>query len=160
MSGSEYVFRRADVEDLDLLVETRITVLRAANRLDDSTDMSHVRPASAEYYRTALADGSHVAYLVFDGEKVIGTGGVSFYRVMPTYHNSSGEKAYIMNMYTAPEYRRKGIAHRTLQLLVNEAKRRGVTAISLEATAAGRPLYERFGFVAMDSEMELPSENL
>ena len=31
-----------------------------------------------------------------DGEKFIGAGGVSYYRVMPTYHNQTGEKAYIM----------------------------------------------------------------
>lgn len=36
-----------------------------------------------------------------------GTGGISFYQVMPTYHNASGTKAYIMNMYTNPDYRRK-----------------------------------------------------
>ncbi len=34
----------------------------------------------------------------------IGAGGVSYYRVMPTYHNTSGEKAYIMNMYTSSDY--------------------------------------------------------
>ena len=46
----------------------------------------------------------------------------------------------------------------TLALLVKDAHRRGVTAISLEATAMGRPLYERFGFVSMEHEMELPEE--
>ena len=153
----EYTFRKATADDLELLVDTRITVLRAANRLDDGTDMTEVRRASWEYYRAALADGSHVAYLVLDRDKVIGTGGVSFFRVMPTFHNPSGRKAYIMNMYTAPEYRRRGVALRTLGLLVQEANNRGITAISLEATAMGRGLYERFGFVAMEDEMELPT---
>ena len=40
--------------------------------------------------------------------------------------------------------------------LVREAESRGVTAISLEATAMGRPLYEAYGFTAMNHEMELP----
>ena len=44
--------------------------------------------------------------LVYDNETLIGTGGISFYKVMPTYHNPTGKKACIMNMYTAPEYRR------------------------------------------------------
>jgi len=61
-----------------------------------------------------------------------------------------------MNMYTDPAYRRKGIAYRTLDLLVRDAKRLGVTAISLEATDMGRPLYEAYGFVPMNGEMELP----
>ena len=37
---------------------------------------------------------------------------------MPAYHNPSGEKAYIMNMYTHPEYWRRGIARKLLDLLV------------------------------------------
>ncbi len=54
-------------------------------------------------YKKALIDDSHIAYLVFDGETFAGSGGVSFF-VMPTYHNTSGKKAYIMNMYTVPKY--------------------------------------------------------
>ena len=61
-----------------------------------------------------------------------------------------------MNMYTKPEYRRNGIAYKTLDLLIAEAKRKGITAISLEATDMGRPLYEKYGFVKMNDEMELP----
>lgn len=44
-----------------------------------------------------------------------------------------------------------------LDLLVAEAKERGVRAISLEATDMGKPLYEKYGFVKMKDEMELPS---
>ncbi len=75
---------------------------------------------------------------------------------MPTYHNPSGNRAYIMNMYTRPEYRRRGIALKTLGLLVNEAKSRGIYSITLEATKMGKPLYEAYGFVQMRNEMELP----
>lgn len=61
----------------------------------------------------------------------------------------------IMNMYTNPEYRRKGIAYQTLDMLVKDAKRKGISAISLEATDMGRPLYQKYGFVKMNNEMEL-----
>ena len=148
-------YQRATIEDLEELVRTRIIVLRAANKLDENTDMSEVEEQSRDYYKKALADGTHTAYLVYDNDRFIGAGGVSYYRVMPTYHNPSGEKAYIMNMYTAPDYRRKGIAFKTLDLLIQDAKERGITAISLEATDMGRPLYEKYGFVKMNDEMEL-----
>lgn len=106
-------------------------------------------------YKKALIDDSHIAYLVFDGETFAGSGGVSFFQVMPTYHNTSGKKACIMNMYTVPKYRRRGIAYQTLDKLVKEAKDKGIFAISLEATDMGRPLYEKYGFVKMEYEMEL-----
>lgn len=114
-----------------------------------------VEQESYAYYKKALASGEHIAYLVYAEGKFIGAGGVSFYQVMPTYHNPSGKKAYIMNMYTAPDYRRQGVAFHTLDLLVRDAREKGVSQIMLEATDMGRPLYEKYGFVKMEDEMEL-----
>jgi ribosomal protein S18 acetylase RimI-like enzyme len=152
----EFEYRKASIDDLQLLTETRIEVLRAANHLDDRIDMSIVERASRDYYENALRNDFHTAYLVFDGADFIGAGGISYYTVMPTFHNPTGKKAYIMNMYTKPDYRRMGIATRTLDLLIQDAKMRGITSISLEATETGRILYERYGFTSMTSEMELP----
>ena len=135
------------LKHLDELVRTRIIVLRAANKLSDDEDMSVVEEESYAYYRRALESGEHIAYLVYDNGKFIGAGGLSFYQVMPTYHNPTGKKAYIMNMYTASEYRRQGIAFHTLDLLVNDARKQGVSQIALEATDMGRPLYEKLEFV-------------
>ena len=144
--------------DIDTLTTSRIEVLRAANLLDENADMTEVEEESRNYYKKALADGSHVAVLVKDGDNIIGAGGISYYEVMPTYHNPSGKKAYIMNMYTKPEYRRQGIDFKTLDILIKDARSRGITQISLEATEMGRPLYEKYGFSQMTSEMELSYE--
>ena len=51
---------------------------------------------SYEYYKSALETGEHIAYLVYDNETFIGAGGVSFYKVMPTYHNPIGKKACLI----------------------------------------------------------------
>ncbi len=149
------IYKRATLEDINTLTETRIEVLRAANRLSDTIDMSEVERESYNYYQKALCDGSHIAYLVFDGKRFVGAGGVSFFQVMPSYHNPSGKKAYIMNMYTNPAYRRRGIAAKTLDMLVKDAKNKGIKFISLEATDMGKPLYEKYGFIKMNNEMEL-----
>lgn len=151
----KFKYRKAALEDIDELVRTRIIVLRAANKLSDDVDMDTVEHESYAYYNRALEKVEHIAYLVYDNEKFIGAGGVSFYQVMPTYHNPTGKKAYIMNMYTAPEYRRQGIAYKTLDLIVKEIRKRGVSKIILEATDMGRPLYEKYGFVPMKDEMKL-----
>ena len=149
-------YKRATIEDIDILTETRIEVLRAANKLSDDIDMSEVQEQSYGYYKKALCNGTHIAYLIYNDNCLVGTGGVSFFQVMPTYHNPSGKKAYIMNMYTHPDYRRMGIAYKTLDMLISDTKCRGITSSSLEATAMGRPLYEKYGFVKMNDEMELP----
>ena len=153
--GEKFEYKRATLKDIEELVRTRSIVLRAANKLSDEVDMSVVEQKTYAYYKWALESEEHIAYLVYDADKFIGAGGVSFYQVMPTFHNTTGKKAYIMNMYTAPEYRRQGIAFHTLDLLVKEAKERGVSQIALEATDMGRPLYGKYGFVKMEDEMEL-----
>ena len=135
------IYKKATIEDIDILTKTRVEVLRAANKLSADTNMEEVRRQSYDYYKNALCNGMHIAF-----------------QVMPTYHNPSGKKAYIMNIYTKPLYRRKGIAYKTLDMLVTEAKRKGITAISLEATDMGRPLYEKYGFTKMKDEIELPNE--
>lgn len=151
----DFEYKKATIEDIDELVRTRIIVLRAANKLSDDVDMSVVETESRAYYKRAFESGEHIAYLVYDNGKFIGAGGVSFYQVMPTYHNPTGKKAYIMNMYTALEYRRQGIAFHTLDLLVKDAKAKGVSQIALEATDMGLPLYEEYGFRKLENEMEI-----
>ena len=155
----ELIYRRAGAGDIDILTATRTLVLRAANGLDESADMSEVERESRKYYEECFSKDCHAAYLVYEGERVVGTGGISFYQVMPTYHNPSGWKAYVMNMYTHPDYRRRGIAYHMLELLAKEAGSRKISLIALEATSMGRPLYEKFGFVPMEHEMELPPQS-
>ena len=46
----ELLYKRATMEDLALLMETRIEVLRAANRLSDEADLSEVKEPSFHYY--------------------------------------------------------------------------------------------------------------
>lgn len=150
-----YIYKKATIDDLEILTETRIEVLRAANQLNETVDMSEVKKKSYEYYKEALKNNTHTAYLVYYEKEFVGAGGISYFQVMPTYHNPTGRKAYIMNMYTKPEHRRKGIAFKTLDLLVADAKAKGISAISLEATNMGKPLYEKYGFVNMYDEMEL-----
>lgn len=150
-------YLKANKEDIQILVDTRVNVLRVANKLEENVDLSHIYSSSLEYYQKYLETEEHIAYLVMDDEKCIGTGGISFYRVMPTCDNPTGWKAYIMNMFTDPLYRRRGIAKNLLDLLIAEANKRNISFITLEATEMGRFLYEKYGFKNMESEMELAS---
>lgn len=43
-------------------------MLRAANNLSNEIDMTEVENQSYEYYKRALTDGYHTAYLVFEKE--------------------------------------------------------------------------------------------
>lgn len=60
-----------------------------------------------------------------------------------------------MNVYTRNNYRRQGIAFRMMEMLILEAKQRGISEISLDATELGKPLYKKCGFVNTQEGMVL-----
>ncbi len=144
----EFVYRKAGRDDLNLLVKTRMDMLRAVNTEATEEIFARVEKGCREYYLESFERDIHVACLVFSGEEFAGCGGISFYQVMPTCSNPTGRKAYIMNIYTVEKYRGQGIASRVVDLLVQEAINRNIHDISLKATDMGRPIYERYGFVA------------
>ena len=62
-----FSYKTATQQDIDILVTTRIEVLRAANKLADQVDMSEVAAQSRDYYEKALKDGDEVEFLYFMG---------------------------------------------------------------------------------------------
>ncbi|MDE6661830.1 MAG: GNAT family N-acetyltransferase [Lachnospiraceae bacterium] len=60
-----------------------------------------------------------------------------------------------MNVYTNQAYRRQGIAMQMMKILIDEAKEKGATEISLDATREGRALYKKLGFTDSDECMVL-----
>lgn len=153
----ELTFRTAGIGDLELLDG------RAASGPSGPTGTFRRRrrcrmawpDAVRDYYRQALASGSHIALLALAGERLAATGGLDLRREMPSYHNPAGLSGHIMNIWTDPAFRGRGIAWRMLDLLTAAACERGCLTVSLHTTAMGRPLYQRYGFTATDDEMEL-----
>ena len=74
---------------------------------------------------------------------------------MPTYDHPTGKRAHLMNVYTNKDYRRQGIGKKMVELLIDEAKSKGCTEISLDATEQGRCLYTQLGFTANNNGMVL-----
>lgn len=152
------VYQKASADDIYLLIENRMKLLKNANMLGDESELKSVKEQLCQYYTKAISSKNHIAYLAYEKSICIGTGGICFYQVLPTYHNPTGKKAYITNIYTMPEYRNKGIATHILDYLVRESLKMGVDFISLETTESGRSIYEKYGFAALRTEMQLKNE--
>jgi ribosomal protein S18 acetylase RimI-like enzyme len=60
----------------------------------------------------------------------------------------------ILNVYTEPEFRHRGIARQIMLVILDAIKARGLRGVNLHASAEGRPLYEKLGFEATN-EMRL-----
>lgn len=139
-------YRRLTLEDLDTFVEIRISQLKEEGA-DSSLDL---RPDLYRYFEKHLADGTFVSYVAVDGDKIIGTSGMSFVEKPPYFGNPSGKIGLISNMYTNPSYRRMGIAKTLLDKVVTAAKEYGCNTVWVTASEMGTYLYKDYGFNTND----------
>lgn len=150
--------RQATLADLDELMAWRLTVLREVFTLPAQEPLGGLAAANRRYYAEELASGGHVACFAERDGEAVGCGGMCLYREMPSPDNPSGQCAYLMNIYVAPASRGAGVGRLVVGWLAAQAQRRGITKIYLEATAAGRRLYEEAGFAPMAGMMKLRGE--
>ena len=148
-------YRIATAKDIGLLLKSRLDTLRDVNRLGAGYRFSEdFEEASRRYF----LEGDQTTVLAAEGERVLGCASMCYIELMPTFSHPAGKRAHLMNVWTDPSRRREGIAARMVSMLIEEAWKRGVTEISLDATEAGKPLYRKLGFHGSEEHMVLEKE--
>lgn len=135
-------FQKLTEKELDLFIEIRINQLREEGAKEDID----LRPALKDYYKRHMADGTFVSWLALDGDRMIGTSGMSFVEKPPYFGCPNGKIGLLSSMYTSDQYRRRGIAKELLSRVVQEAKEYGCGAVQITASDMGVLLYTDFGF--------------
>ena len=143
-------YRRLTENELDTFIEMRINQLRE----EGSKENIDLRPALKDYYLRHLVDGTFVSWLAFDGEKIVGTSGMSFVEKPPYFACPIGRIGLLSSMFTNTDYRRKGIAKELLSRVVKEAKDFGCGTVQITASDMGVKLYTDFGFVHNENFMQ------
>jgi GNAT superfamily N-acetyltransferase len=64
------------------------------------------------------------------------------------------QRAFLLNVFTEPPFRRQGIARSVVQAMVDWCRREGYRSVRLMASETGRPLYQSMGFLPT-AEMRL-----
>jgi GNAT superfamily N-acetyltransferase len=150
---SEITYRLASVNDAESLASLRVDFLIAVG--DVPEQVSSLQPALHTYFKTKLASGEFVAFLAEQNSQIIATSGMVFSEHPPSPRYPEGRGAYIMNMYTLPAFRGRGIATALLQKLITLARDRRCTRISLHGLPIAEAIYTKAGFVECKSEMKL-----
>ena len=135
--------RIAGKNDIDLMMSSRLEMLKEVNSLDADYLYSE---SFVEESRRYFLEGNQTTVLALDGERVIGCATICYITIMPTFSHPTGKRAHLMNVYTAKEFRGQGIGKKMVDLLIDDAWNKGATEISLDATETGRPLYKKCGF--------------
>lgn len=136
-------YRKLTAADVDAFITMRIAQLRE----EGATEDIDLRPALEDYYRRHMADGSFVSWLAVDGDRIVGTSGISVVEKPPYFGCPNGKIALLSSMFTHADYRRRGIARELLSRVVDEARQLGCATVQITASDMGVLLYRDFGFV-------------
>ena len=141
-------YKKLTEAELDTFIEMRITQLTEEYTVSGKSVPKDVdlRSALKDFYSRHMADGTFVSWLAMDGDKIIGTSGMSFVEKPPYFTCPTGRLGVLSSMYTDPDYRRRGIAKELLGRVVEEARAYGCGAVHITASDMGVKLYTAFGF--------------
>lgn len=147
--------RRATLVDAGPLTHLRIALCKELEGIKEGPVLQDLEATTRRFLETKLASGEFMAWLAVDGDTIVSMSGLLFFERPPTASNLLGLDAYVMNMYTVPEWRRQGLATALLRELIAYVRSTQARRIWLHASEAGRPVYAALGFVQKLSMMDL-----
>ena len=101
-----------------------------------------------------LERGDYVGWLASPANKpeiIVGGAGVQLQPILPRPLSTStigeGRQGTIVNVFTEPEWRRRGVAALLLEEIIEWSRKDCLDRLVLHASEEGRSLYDRLGFV-------------
>ncbi|MBB5378337.1 GNAT superfamily N-acetyltransferase [Deinococcus metalli] len=140
-----YTLRPATVHDAALIQTQRTAMFTEMG--SDPAGLARAHDAGVGWHRRALASGRYTGLLVEAGGDVVAGAGVLWNDFPPNADTTSLVRAYVLNVYVHPDHRGHALARQLVEAVLAECRARGVSIVTLTASEAGRPTYERLGFV-------------
>ena len=154
MAPSEISIRPATPQDCAVILHHRRSMFQDMGE-GSSEDLDRMVEATAPWLARALVDGSYQGWLAETADRrVVAGAGVLISSWPAGPHDPVTRRALIINVYTEPKVRRRGLARRLMLLMIQWLKEQGFSSVALHASDEGRPLYETLGFVPTN-EMRL-----
>lgn len=138
-------YKRATFADMKQIVKLRLAFLREDHKELTTEQAKQIEESLPQYFEKHLNHDITV-YLAMDGDQAVSS---VFLLVIEKPANPtfiSGKTGVILNVYTHPDYRRKGIAKKLMNMAMEDGKEQNLSYLDLEATSDGEPLYASIGF--------------
>lgn len=147
--------RIATTADAALIASHRRAMFAAMGGIEESV-LDTIGRASEPWTRRMIEAGRYLGWIMTDDGRPVASAGMLILDWPPHPFDPVGEtRAYLLNVFVEPGYRRRGLARALLSLCVEEADRRGIGVVSLHASKEGRPLYESLGFQITNEMMRV-----
>ena len=138
--------RRATIADAELITRHRKAMF-ADMRDAPGSILEEMGQRFEPWVRRMLASDKYAGWVISDGDRDIASAGLLVLDWAPHFLDPTGEqRAYILNVFVDPEYRRRGLAQALMSECMDEARRREIRVVALHASQKGQPVYEKLGF--------------
>jgi ribosomal protein S18 acetylase RimI-like enzyme len=145
--------RPAEPVDLELILHHRREMFREMGG-DYARQLNAFETASRSYLVSALQDGSYYGLVGEKNGAPVAGGGVVIAAWPGSPLNLEPRRAWILNIYVEPAFRRRGFARALAECLIEWCRQNGFQSVALHACEYGRSLYEKLGFQSTN-EMRL-----
>jgi GNAT superfamily N-acetyltransferase len=146
--------RRATIADVGLVLHHRRRMFEDMGE-EDARVLDRMVEISRPLLERGLREGFYQGWFLEDqaGRVVAGAGLISLEFQAQARHPDP-RRSWIVNVFTEPAHRRRGLAERLVRTIVAWGKDAGLRSLYLHASDHGRPLYDRLGFLPTN-EMRL-----
>jgi GNAT superfamily N-acetyltransferase len=95
------------------------------------------------------------AWVVKNDGEIVASGAISIISYVPIPDDTNNIVAYLHSIYTEKDFRGRKLARQIIEQAIDYCKENGIHRVILSASNAGRPLYEKLGFVATPETMRM-----
>ncbi len=149
------LIRFAHPNDLDDVVQLRMRLFDNLVDFNKGKGVDNdLMAATRDYYSRAFDNQECKTWVAEDQGRIVASGSLVVFARPPYPGNNSGKDAYLLNMYTLAEYRKRGLAGSILERAMQYAKEQGFGKVWLHATDDGQPLYASAGFAPCPDYMD------
>jgi GNAT superfamily N-acetyltransferase len=143
---SDIAYTLANENHIQILIDFRIKFLIEFGGPQPQELQDSLSKELQIFFENNLNKNYFCWFASIDSE-VAGIGAMSMRYHPGNFKNPSGKMAYIMNMYTDPKFRKRGISAAILNKLQETAHEMDVHLFELHATQQGEPEYVKNGFI-------------
>lgn len=143
---SEIRIRRGTHADLATIVRHRLGMFREME-IGDPSQFDAYASEFRPFVLRAMDSGLYQSWLAETSAGEIVAGGAVYLVPWPaTPAERKQQRAFLLNVFTEPAFRRQGIARALVRTLLDWCRDQGFRSVRLMASEFGRPLYQSLGF--------------
>ena len=152
IDNKKLVYRKMDENDLDIFVKLRLDFLYEMNQELTEKNRDIIIDSLKKYYVKYLLKNEFIGIICEYNGNIISTAYLAINEKPANFNFVNGKIGTLLNVYTYPEYREKGISTNIVKIIMEEAKKENVFEVELIATEDGEKIYRKLGY--KESEMK------